>query len=396
MKYKLEYVVWEITRGCNMRCQHCGSSCTSPLADELTTREALNVCDELYKMGVKFVTLTGGEPTTRPDWHIIAKRLTDYNINTSIISNGWSVDEGIIKKIKDSKIAIFAISIDGMENTHDSIRKVGSFKKDIKAIREFKKNGIRTLIATTINSSNISEIEEMYDFFEKEGVDHWQLQITFPMGNALKHEDIKFSAEMIDVIIEFAYTKRNGRMKIHFTDGIGYYNQHQYEMQDACWTGCTAGKKSLGIMQNGDIVGCTSIRTQSMVEGNIRYELIESIWGSPTAFSWNREMTKEKLGGFCKKCQFADKCLGGCSNSRYTLNGEINSENRYCSFNYQMKKVESMIQNMDEEEKEKLFYDSINGKLYQIAELVGEKLILQQPDNSYFKQLYSNVTNKLA
>lgn len=77
MKYKLEYVVREITRGCNMRCQHCGSSCTSPLADELTTREALNVCDELYNMGVKFVTLTGGEPTTRPDWYIIAKRLTD-------------------------------------------------------------------------------------------------------------------------------------------------------------------------------------------------------------------------------------------------------------------------------------------------------------------------------
>lgn len=29
----------------------------------------------------------------------------------------------------------------------------------------------------------------MYNFFEKEGVDHCQLQITFPMGNALKHEN---------------------------------------------------------------------------------------------------------------------------------------------------------------------------------------------------------------
>ncbi len=84
---KLTTAVWEITMGCNMRCKHCGSSCAEALPDELNTSEALEVCDQLKDLGLKVITLSGGEPTTRSDWHIIAKRLVDNGIITSIITN---------------------------------------------------------------------------------------------------------------------------------------------------------------------------------------------------------------------------------------------------------------------------------------------------------------------
>ena len=73
---KLTTAVWEITMGCNMRCKHCGSSCAEALPDELNTSEALEVCDQLKDLGLKVITLSGGEPTTRSDWHIIAKRFS--------------------------------------------------------------------------------------------------------------------------------------------------------------------------------------------------------------------------------------------------------------------------------------------------------------------------------
>ena len=57
--------VWEVTMGCNMRCGHCGSSCAEPLEDELTSEEALGLCEQLADLGLKWVTLSGGEPTTR-------------------------------------------------------------------------------------------------------------------------------------------------------------------------------------------------------------------------------------------------------------------------------------------------------------------------------------------
>jgi len=99
------------------------------------------------------------------------------------------------------------------------------------------------------------------------------------------------------------------------------------------WTGCGAGKYSLGILHNGDILGCTSVRDRSFIEGNIRQTPIKEIWMNPDSFSWNRKMTKDKLSGLCKKCYFGERCLGGCSNTRLTMEGSVYSENRYCSYN---------------------------------------------------------------
>ena len=67
MDYTPLTAVWEITMGCNMRCDHCGSSCEAPLPDELTTAEALALCDDLKKVGLQWITLSGGEPLTRTD-----------------------------------------------------------------------------------------------------------------------------------------------------------------------------------------------------------------------------------------------------------------------------------------------------------------------------------------
>ena len=152
IEYQLEYAVWEMTHGCNMRCQHCGSSCAQPYLDEMTTKECLHVCDELINMGVKFVTLTGGEPTTKKDWYVIAEKLSKAGIYTNIISNGWFVEDDLVEKIKQAGIAICAISIDGVKETHDKIRKEGSFEKDLLALKKLKYHGVQTMVATTINN----------------------------------------------------------------------------------------------------------------------------------------------------------------------------------------------------------------------------------------------------
>ena len=166
-KYQLEYAVWEMTHGCNMRCQHCGSSCAQPYLDEMTTKECLHVCDELINMGVKFVTLTGGEPTTKKDWYVIAEKLSKAGIYTNIISNGWFVEDDLVEKIKQAGIAICAISIDGVKETHDKIRKEGSFEKDLLALKKLKYHGVQTMVATTINNENIEELKNAIDRVEE-------------------------------------------------------------------------------------------------------------------------------------------------------------------------------------------------------------------------------------
>lgn len=284
IEYQLEYAVWEMTHGCNMRCQHCGSSCAQPYLDEMTTKECLHVCDELINMGVKFVTLTGGEPTTKKDWYVIAEKLSKAGIYTNIISNGWFVEDDLVEKIKQAGIAICAISIDGVKETHDKIRKEGSFEKDLLALKKLKYHGVQTIVTTTINNENIEELDEMYDIFSEIGVDFWQLQITLPMGNFLKQQTLFVEPGMIE------------------------------------------------------------------------------------------QIKRDDLKGLCRECKYGDMCLGGCSNSRFTLNGTIESENILCSYNYKLVQARKYINKLDEEQLLQLFTILIEKNEYQIAKMVYDRI----------------------
>ena len=71
------YVVWEITLKCDLGCKHCGSRAGHVRDHELSTERCLQTVDELAAMGVREVTLIGGEAYLRDDWDIIARAITD-------------------------------------------------------------------------------------------------------------------------------------------------------------------------------------------------------------------------------------------------------------------------------------------------------------------------------
>ena len=61
-------VAWEITRACALACLHCRAQ-AQPKRDprELTTKEALNVIDQVRAVGDPILIVTGGDPLMRPD-----------------------------------------------------------------------------------------------------------------------------------------------------------------------------------------------------------------------------------------------------------------------------------------------------------------------------------------
>ena len=79
--------VWEITRGCNMRCLHCGASAGAKRSKELTTDEALKVCEQLRDIGTGEISLIGGEVFVRRDWFLIAQKIRSLGMNLVIITN---------------------------------------------------------------------------------------------------------------------------------------------------------------------------------------------------------------------------------------------------------------------------------------------------------------------
>ncbi|AKL94334.1 radical SAM domain-containing protein [Clostridium aceticum] len=401
MEFKPITAVWEITMGCNMRCKHCGSSCENPLEGELNTEEALKLCDEMGELGFRWITLSGGEPTTRKDWHLIAKRLHDNGIIPNIITNGWTMDEEIAEKAAKAGVNTVAFSVDGLKKTHDYIRKPESFDRIMKSIDIVRKKDLNCSIITTINKININELWEMKKIFDSKKINGWQFQIGLPMGNMATNNNLIAQPYHVDAIIDFAYeVSRDNGIEIQLADCVGYFNKKEIQVRTKYhnlgsyqWRGCGAGKYSMGILHNGDILGCTSIRDKSFVEGNIRRTPLKQIWNDPDKFSWNREMKKDKLTGFCGKCGFGDRCLGGCGNTRLIFGESIYSENTYCSYNNAIKKADmqlSKIENIQEAvNKAKKFIDN---KSFQLAQLILEKMIHTNQENEEILNLYGYVS----
>ena len=63
------------------------------------------------------------------------------------------------------------MSIDGLKETHDYIRKQGSFDTTLEKIKCINKAGITTVIMTTVSGTNIKEIPEIIDLVVKNEVD---------------------------------------------------------------------------------------------------------------------------------------------------------------------------------------------------------------------------------
>ena len=391
MEYQPITCVWEVTMGCNMRCGHCGSSCENALPGELTTEEALNLIDTLCKMKLEWVTLSGGEPLTRKDLPLLIKKFSSNGVAANIITNGWLIDEKMAHALKDANVSTVAISIDGTKDIHDSIRRPGAFEHAKKAFKILNDLGLTSGCVTTISNANIGILRELKNELIDMGVKLWQLQIGLPMGNFSKHPDWVILPEQLPEVIDFCYeTSLEGKIPIYAADCLGYYNKKIDEVNQRflktdnppLWQGCSAGVHNFGILHNGDITACTSIRDKKFTVGNIRERKLEDIWNDPSSFLWRRKLKKKMLTGDCKICKYGDLCLGGCTNTRLVMNKDIYSENVYCTFNLGIKRLRQKLSEItDENMLFKRAYNMVEKKFYQEASIILERVISINPKN---------------
>lgn len=347
MEYKPIASVWEITMGCNMRCSHCGSSCKDALPGQLELDRALTLIDEMAEFGLRWITLSGGEPLTHPHWDLLAARLRDKGIETNMITNGSLITAEIAAKMAECKLSTVAISVDGTKDVHDRIRVCGSYEKLEKGFALLKVAGLFCGAITTVTKENIELLPQIKDELIRMGVDAWQIQFGLPMGNLAEKRDKVIDPSQIDELIDFCHeTGEEGKIIIYPADCIGYYSRKEAASRQIAfrqpavtlWDGCNAGVRGFGVLHNGDIVGCTSIRNEKFIEGNIKERNLRSLWEDKKSFGWRRKAAKEQLSGICGTCKYSVKCLGGCANVRLTLGGDINAENEYCSYNFALRK----------------------------------------------------------
>lgn len=339
---RISYAVWEITLKCNLACQHCGSRAGHTRANELSTTEALDLVRQMADVGITEVTIIGGEAFLRPDWLKIAQAITSSEMLCGMTTGGYGITLDTARRMKEAGIRVVSVSVDGLEATHDRLRgRQGSWQWAFKTMSNLKEAGIRFGCNTQINRLSAPEFPRIYEHLRDAGIFAWQIQLTVPMGNAADNSEILLQPyELLDVypmIARVAQRAKREGVQVQPGNNIGYYGPYERMLRggDAWtfWQGCSAGLSAIGIEADGAIKGCPSLPTTAYTGGNIRDYSLRTIIEETEELRFNLGADTPKgtshLWGFCKTCEFAELCRGGCSWTAHVF-FDKRGNNPYC------------------------------------------------------------------
>ena len=260
-------------------------------------------------------------------------------------TGGRGITETLARQMAEAGLYAASVSIDGLGNTHDLIRAVaGSFESATGSLRYLRAAGIRTASNTTLNRLNAPEIEGIYEHLRAEGVSGWQVQITAALGRAADRPEMLLQPwDLLDIVPRVAKLKQRA-----FQDGItlmpannlGYFGIEETLLRSPHrggrdhFQGCQAGRFSMGIESDGAVKGCPSLPTRHYVGGNVRERSLQEIWDQAPELSFARTRSVDDRWGFCRTCEYAETCLGGCTFTAHALFGRPGN-NPYCHFRAQ-------------------------------------------------------------
>lgn len=332
------YAVWEITLRCDLACKHCGSRAGKARADELSTVEALNLVDQLAALGVREITLIGGEVYLRDDWAAIAQHIREHGIVCGIVTGGRGFSRELAERAKAADVSAISVSIDGLEPAHDEVRgKKGSFAAALQTLEHLRSLEIPRAVNTQINTRTMADLEPLFELIGSYGVYGWQTQFTVAMGRAADNAELLLEPyQLIEIMPRLAKLAEQARSRgIRFAPGnnIGYFGPYEGVFRGMYQKGhhepCSAGSSTMGIEADGTIKGCPSLPTEDYAGGTIREHTLRELWERAPALRFTRGRTTDDLWGFCQSCYYAEACLAGCSWTSHVLSGR-RGNNPYC------------------------------------------------------------------
>ena len=312
---------YNVTRECNMKCSHCYINATDKkLVDELTTKEAKMVIDQIYQVSSPLLILSGGEPLLRSDIFELIEYGSKKGLKMGLGSNGYLIDDAVAKKLKAAGIATVSISVDSsIPAQHDEFRGVaGAWERAVNACKALRNNNILVQVNTTLTHDNYDQIDDIMTLAESIGVENFHLFFLVPTGRGVKLTDI--SPQKYEDMITNTFAKvHKHRLNVRPSCAPQFMRIAKGRGLDMRqWIrGCIAGLHYCRIYPNGDVTPCPYLPIKL---GNIREQSFKDIWFNSPVFKSLRN--PNCLKGKCGACEYKSIC-GGCRARAYGLSSDF-------------------------------------------------------------------------
>jgi putative heme d1 biosynthesis radical SAM protein NirJ1 len=324
-------VVWNSTRTCNLKCRHCYmSSDAKKYADELSTEEAKRFIDDLAEFNVPALLFSGGEPLIRPDFFELATYAASKGVRPTLSTNGTLITLEVAQKLKDIGVGYVGISLDGLQDVNDKFRgKEGAFEAAMQGIKNCVAVDQRVGLRFTINHHNIQELENIFDFIERENINRvcFYHLVYSGRGNAMMDQDVtaEESRKAMDIIIRRTkdFEERGLEKEIltvdNHCDGVYMYLKALAEGDDALaeqikkYISMNGGNRSGMAFGEVDPLGYVHPDqfTQHHTFGNVRERKFGDIWTDRSnELMAGLKDRKPLLKGRCSQCKYLNNCNG--------------------------------------------------------------------------------------
>jgi|GEM_PF-200920 len=333
------YAVWEVTLRCNQACRFCGTRAGRVGPDELNTSEAHELIRQLAELGVREVSMHGGEAYLRADFYEIVRSIHDHGMAPTLVTGGRGLTRETAQRMKDAHISAVSVSIDGPREIHDDLRGVvGSFDSATAALSHLQAVGIEVGINTQINRANLSALHELYETVRRHPLYGWMVQLMVPMGRAADEPGLWLEPydllELFPTLGEIRQRCDSDSIVLWAGDNTGYFGPFDDVLRgdrvpSGCSGRCGAGVVAIGIEANGDVKGCSAMASEGFVAGNVRRNALRQLWDEAAELKLSRHFDMGRLWGYCASCYYASECQAGCIWTANTILGRYGN-NPYC------------------------------------------------------------------
>ena len=382
IKYPIITIEWHITARCDQKCLHCylhDDRYKTKINNELSLKACLQILDDIHNNLNKWnarcrIVFTGGDPVLREDFFEVLAHVQKLGrFSFGIMGNPYHVSEEVAFKLKQLDIGAYQISLDGLKDTHDFIRRPGSFDDSLRALRVLKKAGVWTSALFTLHRKNKSELLPLMKVVGEEGIDQFAFDILIPLGLAQDKKDwMLIASEFREIYLD--YIKESKKLN---ASGIKTFYERKCSLlalilqekgnfipiskdRETIFCGCSLGL-TLCILPDGTVTPCRGL---PIPLGKVPEQSIRDIFIKSDVLNAIRERSNYKK---CAQCDLYQYCRG-CPAAAYAVHNDYFAPDPYCWKEVTKSSKDRMIQGSKSHTplQEKREYNPLNGEEYAV------------------------------
>ena len=279
-----------VTHKCNLNCKGCYSAISNRNKyDDLKLSEYIKIIDNLIKINVKTIIISGGEPLLNKDILEIVKHCKKNKLNVILISNGTLPIRYYIPIMK--YVDQISFSIDGWNNKISFLRDkniLNKIKLNIKFLKKYKN---KMSLIVILHKKNIKYIKNYINLSNK-----LKIPISFSLFDSYTKNEFSLDAD------DFK--------KLEHLSNMMYYPILDTPIESkniGCQTSCGAGNNLFSVDAFGNLYPCHLLMHE-------KYKICKAQDENIMEHIKNGQFYKINVDDFnkCKKCKIKYLCGGGC------------------------------------------------------------------------------------